>query len=291
MLDFVIAGCGYVGERLARALPGRTLALARSAARTRELAAAGIEAAGLDLDVPQDGPALPNGIAGSVLFYLVPPPGDGPTDPRLRTLLAALPAAPLRLVYMSTTGVYGDTGGAEVDETSPVQPSTDRARARLDAERSVQDWAASRHREWVILRVPGIYGPGRLPLERIRSGQPAIRELEAGPGNRIHVDDLVRVCVAAGTSPVAANRLYNVGDGNHASTTEYFRVVAQLAGLAPPPEVSREAARRSMSPMAWSFLGDSRRVDTSRLERELGVEIRYRDLEDGVRASLQQQVG
>jgi nucleoside-diphosphate-sugar epimerase len=286
---FVIVGCGYVGERLAKALPGRTLALVRSAARAAELAAAGIPAARLDLDIPLDGPALPPEVAGSVLFYLVPPPGDGPADPRLRALLAALPAAPSRLVYMSTTGVYGDTGGARVDETSPVHPATDRARARLDAERSVQDWAASRGSEWVVLRVPGIYGPGRLPLERIRRGEPAIREAEAGPGNRIHVDDLVRVCVAAGTSPAAANRLYNVGDGNPASTTGYFRTVARLAGLAPPPEVSREEARRSMSPLAWSFLGNSRRVDTSRLERELAVEIRYRDLEDGVRASLEQQ--
>jgi nucleoside-diphosphate-sugar epimerase len=286
MADFVIAGCGYVGERLAKALPGRPLAWVRSGERVAALDAAGIRADRLDLDALPDGPVLPPELAGSVLFYLVPPPGDGPADPRLRALLAALPAAPSRLVYMSTTGVYGDSGGARVDEASPVNPATDRARARLDAEHSVQDWAAARGSEWVVLRVPGIYGPGRLPLDRIRRREPAIREAEAGPGNRIHVDDLVRVCVAAGTSPAAANRLYNVGDGNPASTTEYFRTVARLAGLAPPPEVSREEARRSMSPLAWSFLGDSRRVDTSRLERELAVEIRYRKLEDGIRASL-----
>ena len=289
MRDFVIAGCGYVGERLARALPGRTLALVRSAARAAELAAAGIEAVEADFDAVSDAAALPAQAAGRVLYYLAPPPGDGPADPRLRALLAALPATPARIVYMSTTGVYGDTAGASVDESSPVEPATDRSRARLDAERAVEDWAAAHGSEWVILRVPGIYGPGRLPLERIRRGTPAIREPEAGPGNRIHVDDLVRVCVAAGTVPAAANRLYNVGDGNHASTTEYFRTVARLAGLPPPPEVSREEARRAMSPLAWSFLGDSRRVETSRLERELGVKIRYRDLEEGVRDSLAQQ--
>jgi nucleoside-diphosphate-sugar epimerase len=286
MQDFVIAGCGYVGERLACALPGRRLALVRSAARAAELAAAGIDALRVDFDALGAGATLPAAAAGRVLFYLAPPPGDGQTDPRLRAWLAALTRSPSRIVYMSTTGVYGDTAGASVDESSPVDPATDRARARLDAERAVQDWAAAHGTEWVVLRVPGIYGPGRLPLERIRRGTPSIREPEAGPGNRIHVDDLVRVCVAAGTVPAAANRVYNVGDGNHASTTEYFRTVARLAGLPLPPEVSREEARRGMSPLAWSFLGDSRRVDTSRLERELAVTIRYRDLEAGIRASL-----
>jgi len=289
MQDFVIAGCGYVGERLARALPGRTVALVRSEVRARKLAAAGIETERVDFDAFADGPGLSAAAAGRVLFYLAPPPGDAPADPRLRALLEALPGIPSRIVYMSTTGVYGDTSGASVDESSPVDPATDRARARLDAERAVREWAAAHGSEWVVLRVPGIYGPGRLPLERIRRGTPAIRESEAGPGNRIHVDDLVRVCVAAGTVPAAADRTYNVGDGNHASTTEYFRTVARLAGLAPPPEVSREEARQGMSPLAWSFLGDSRRVDTSRLERELGVEIRYRDLEEGVRASLEKE--
>ena len=288
MADFVVAGCGYVGERLARALPGRTLALVRSDARAAQLAATGIEALRVDFDGLVQGAALPRDTTGSVIFYLAPPPGDGPRDPRLRALLGALRGTPQRIVYMSTTGVYGDAAGETVDEASAVAPATDRARARLDAEHAVQDWSGTTGCEWVILRVPGIYGPGRLPLERIRSGQPAIREAEAGPGNRIHVDDLVRVCVAAGTAPAAANRLYNVGDGNHASTTTYFRIVARLAGLPLPPEVSREEARRGMSALAWSFLGDSRRVDTTRLERELGVEIAYRDLEAGVRASLEQ---
>ena len=287
MRDFLVVGCGYVGERLARVLRGRTLALVRSAERCRQLAAQGIEAVQLDLDAVPRPSTLPEDTASRVVYYLAPPPGDLPSDPRLRRLLAVLPVPPSRFVYMSTTGVYGDAAGASVDETTPTRPATDRARARLDAERAVQDWAASRGSEWVVLRVPGIYGPGRLPLERIRRGEPSIRESEAGPGNRIHVDDLVRVCVAAGTSPAAANRVYNVGDGNHASTTEYFRTVARLAGLAPPPEVSREEARRHLSPLAWSFLGDSRRVDTRRIERELGVELRYRDLEDGVRASLE----
>jgi nucleoside-diphosphate-sugar epimerase len=134
--------------------------------------------------------------------------------------------------------------------------------------------------------VPGIYGPGRLPLERIRRGDPVIVESEAGPGNRIHVDDLVSVCIAAGAKPAAANRIYNVGDGNHASTTAYFAAVARLAGIPEPARVSREEARLRLSPGTWSFLGASRRVNTARMRRELGVALRYEDLEEGIRASL-----
>ena len=289
MTDFVIIGCGYVGERLARRLHGRVTALVRTAARADELRAAGLDAHEVDLDAHGDGAGLPVDTAGRVLFYLAPPPGSGPHDPRLRGCLAALRGLPARVVYMSTTGVYGNAAGQDVDEERPPAPTTDRARARVDAEQAVRAFCGEAGVEWAILRVPGIYGPGRLPLERIRRGEPVISEAEAGPGNRIHVDDLVRVCVAAGTAAAAANRVYNVGDGNPASATTSFTAVARLAGLPEPPSVSRDEARQRMSPMAWSFLGDSRRVDTTRMHRELGVEIRYRDLDEGIRASLAEE--
>ena len=289
MPEFVVIGCGYVGERLARSLPGQVTALARTAGRAAALRDAGLDAQQADLDVLGAGAGLPVPTADRVLFYLAPPPGSGPDDPRLRRCLDALQGRPARIVYMSTTGVYGDAAGRDVDEDSPLAPTSERARARVDAEQAVRAWCEAAGVEWAILRVPGIYGPGRLPLERIRRGEPMIREAEAGPGNRIHVDDLVRVCLAAGTSAAAANHVYNVGDGQHASATQYFKAVARLAALPTPPEVSREEARRQMSAMAWSFLGDSRRVDTSRMQRELGVEIRYRDLEAGIRASLDEE--
>jgi nucleoside-diphosphate-sugar epimerase len=286
---FVVLGCGYVGGRLALALPGTVATLARSPQTASRLRAAGIDAHCLDLDALETGALLPVDTTGRVVFYLAPPPGTGPQDGRLRRALAALPGTPSRIVYMSTTGVYGDAGGARVSEDDPPAPTSDRARARVDAEQALRQYCGAAGAEWVILRVPGIYGPGRLPLERLRRGEPVIREAQAGPGNRIHVDDLVRACVAAGTRPAAANRIYNVGDGGHASATVYFRTVARLAGLPDPPQLPREEARRRMSPVAWSFLGDSRRVDSSRMQRELGVAIRYRDLEAGIRASLEQE--
>jgi nucleoside-diphosphate-sugar epimerase len=286
MPDFIIVGCGYVGERLASALPGTVAALTASPGRAAKLRESGLEALACDLDALPPGVSLPVDTLDSVLVYLAPPPGDGRTDSRLRRALAALAGKPSRIVYMSTTGVYGDAAGATVDETRPPRPTTDRARARLDAETALRQFCEKRGIDWVVLRVPGIYGPGRLPVERLRRGDPVIVEEQAGPGNRIHVDDLVRVCVAAATLPAAANRLYNVGDGNHASSSAYFRIVARLAGLPEPPVVSRDEAARRLSPAAWSFLADSRRVDTTRMREELGVRIRYADLEEGVAASL-----
>jgi nucleoside-diphosphate-sugar epimerase len=284
--EFVIIGCGYVGTRLARRLPGKVTALTRSPAGAARLGESGLDAVCCDLDALTAGSPLPVDTAGGVLFYLVPPPGTGVEDPRLRACLRALPGWPARLVYMSTTGVYGDAAGDTVDEERPAAPGSDRARARLDAETAVRRGSEAAGSEWVILRVPGIYGPGRLPLERIRRGDPVIRESEAGPGNRIHVDDLVSVCIAAATVTAAANRIFNVGDGNHASSTAWFRAVARIAGLPPPPEVSRDDARAMLSAAAWSFLAESRCVDTARMRRELGVRLRYEDPEAGIRASL-----
>jgi hypothetical protein len=119
-----------------------------------------------------------------------------------------------------------------VTEDTPPAPTTPRGARRLAAEHAVRAWCEARGAPWVILRVPGIYGPGRLPLERLRRGDPSIAESEAGPGNRIHVDDLVTVLRAAGESLLAVNRVYNCGDGDHASSTVYFRTVGPACGIA-----------------------------------------------------------
>lgn len=286
MADFVIIGCGYVGARLAGRLPGKVTAVTRTQSGAASILGSGAAIEVFDIDALAAGGQLPVDVTGAVLIYLVPPPGDGPADPRIRFLLQGLRGLPARFVYMSTTGVYGDAAGESVDEERPPRPTTDRGRARLDAEEALRDWCEAQGVDWTILRVPGIYGPGRLPLGRIGRGDPVIIESEAGPGNRIHVDDLVATCVAAATSPASRNRVYNVGDGNHASSTEYFNIVARLAGLPAPPTVTRAEARQSLSPAAWSYLAESRRVDTRRMRDELGVQIRYTNLEEGIRASL-----
>ena len=281
----MVAGCGYVGRRLAATLARSrpVVALARSAGDDPVLATTGVEGRSVDFDRVEPA-SLAAAADGTGIVYLAPPPLHGDRDPRLRRFLAALgDARPAAFVYLSTTGVYGDARGATVDESSDTAPGNDRARRRLDAESVSREWCSARGVRWVCLRVPGIYGPHRLPLDRLRHGEPALRPEDAGPGNRIHVDDLVAACVAALDRPV--DGVFNVGDGDHASTTVYLQRVAALAGLPAPRLVSRAEAATQIGPGMLEFLLESRRVDTRRMREELCVVPRH-DLDSGVAASL-----
>lgn len=283
----LIVGAGYTGRRVARRLAGQgdaVLCFTGSDESAAALEKAGIPAAAVDLDAAHALPDLPD--APLRVLYLVPP-AEGEGDPRLRRLLSLLPRRPERFVLASTSGVYGDCGGALVDEARPAAPGTERARRRLAAETTLQQWADEQAVSRAVLRIPGIYGPGRLPLEAIRSGQPVIREADASPGNRIHVDDLVRVCVAT-LDPAAPGGIYNVADGSGESSGTFFRRIAKAAGLPEPPAISRQEARRQMSPMRYSFLAESRRLDTRRLRQALAVELAYDDPAAGIRASLEE---
>ena len=284
---YLVAGCGYVGARLARTLLARgpVVALTRAGGSCDALEAQGIDAIAWNLDDP-DAPVPRRLGTPSVIFYLVPPPGSGTTDPRIKRFLARLPAPPARLLYVSTTGVYGDAGGALVNEDSPLNPGSDRALRRIDAETAVRGWCERQGVGWTILRVPGIYGPGRLPIERLKRGEPMIRHSEAGYSSRIHVDDLVAACLLAATVPQAVDRTYNVTDGNPASMTEYFERVATLTGLPPPPLVTRAEAESVLSPGLLSYLAESRRVDSSRIREEIGFAPRFKDLRLGILSSL-----
>lgn len=284
---YLVAGCGYTGTRLARALlpRGPVVGLTATAASAQRLEAMGLDAATWNLD-DADAPVPREVGTPSIVFYLVPPPASGSSDPRVRRFLARLPAPPARVVYLSTTGVYGDAGGAVVTEDSPLSPGTERAVRRVDAEGAVRAWATRAGVAWTILRVPGIYGPGRLPVERLRRGEPMIRHSEAGYSSRIHVDDLVSACMLAATAPRAVERVYNVTDGNPASMTEYFERVATLSGIPMPKLVSREEAQQVLSPGLLSFLSESRRVDSSRIREELGFAPRFADLRLGILSSL-----
>ena len=268
-MQVVIVGAGYTGRRVLERLgEDRALGLTRSA---------------LDLDRPSaSAPELPEVYS---LLYTVPPRADVDGDPRLETLLSHLKPAPQRFVYLSTTGVYGDRRGRRVDETATMAPASDRAKRRAAAEALLQSWCDEHGTERVILRVPGIYGPGRLGVERLRSGAPVIAEAEAGPGNRIHVDDLAACCIRALEADAPAG-IYNVGDGDHRSSTSFAKSVARLAGLPAPPEISRADAENTFGEGRLSFLRESRIVDTRQMRDVLGFVPRYTDPEAGIRASL-----
>ncbi len=181
-MNRLIVGCGYLGQRVALAEAGRGVGwvgLVRSRESAASLDQQGVEAIRVDLDQP-DLPPLP--LAGAELFYFAPPPAEGVTDHRVRHLLTACDrqGVPRRIVYLSTTGVYGDCGGDWVDESRPVRPVVDRARRRWDAEQQFRSWCLGHSTELVILRVAGIYGPGKLPLARLSKGLPMVRQ-EVGP--------------------------------------------------------------------------------------------------------------
>jgi nucleoside-diphosphate-sugar epimerase len=282
----LIVGCGYVGRRLARQLRAegrRVTGLVRSADSAAALRQDGMIAIQVDLDGAADLPPLPG---AAELYYFAPPPGEGEHDPRLERVLAALAdSLPARIVYISTSGVYGDCAGAWIDESYPLNPTTPRARRRAAAEAALQAWSTATGVPAVILRVPGIYGPGKLPLERLRKGLPLLREEDSPYTNRIHVDDLIAACRAAmvrGT-PGAA---YNVSDGSPSNMTDYFNRIADVAGLPRPPVVAR-ADIEALSPGMRAFMEESKRLDNRRLREELGVELRYATLEAGLQACLE----
>src|SRR5262245_60807212 len=176
----LIAGCGYVGQRLALRLQSRydVTGLVRSADRAAELERLGVRALAIDFDRVRPGTTIPESLDLEATVYLTPPPVLGESDLRLDRFLQLASVPPHTFVYMSTTGVYGDTAGAVVDESSVVQPRTDRARRRISAEEMTRVWCTERRVRRVVLRVPGIYGPERLPLERLRHYEPVVRERE-----------------------------------------------------------------------------------------------------------------
>lgn len=282
----VIVGCGYVGQRLARQLrveAREVIGLVRGAASAAALPTLGVIPVQVDLDAVVDTPAVPT--AGADLYYFAPPPAEGDTDPRVAHFLAAIAADrwPRRIVYISTTGVYGDCGGAWITEDQPVNPSTARGKRRLAAEHTLRAWSARTGVPVVILRVPGIYGPGKLPVERLRKGLPIVREAEAPYSNRIHADDLARVCAAA-MQRGTPGAVYNVADNQPTTMSHYFNSIADTLGLPRPPAVSMREAREQLTAAMLSFIDESRRIDNRKMREELGVTLLYPDLASGLAA-------
>jgi len=280
----VIVGCGYVGERVAKAWRRRgavVTGVVRTPQRARTLQTQGIAAKIADLDDPGSLHALD--VADALVYYFAPPPPKGVTDTRMRAFLDATSTQqPRRLVYISTTGVYGDRAGAWVDEDTVVQPGADRARRRLDAETALREWARASAVPVLVLRVAGIYGPGRLPVERLRRGEPVLSEHECGFTNRVHIYDLVHVCIAAGERGDAG--VYNVSDGEPGTMTGYFNAVADALGLPRPTVISGGEAAGRFSDAMLSYLRESRRIDNRRMREVLGVTPRYVSLAAGLAA-------
>lgn len=272
-----IIGAGYTGGRLAARWLARG-AVVHTVSRRLPAAPGQAGAHGNwqhgDLDAPATLPLAT--LAGSRLYWLAPPPGSGERDTRIRALLDRLDTPPSRIVLISTTGVYGDCGGAWIDESRPPAPGSDRARRRLDAEQAAGDYARSHALPLVILRVAGIYGPGRLPLKRLAEGRPLPAAGDCGYTNRVHVDDLVEACVQA-MARAALPRVINISDGAPSTTREHLDRVADALGYARLPVVPRARMATTLSARMLEYLGESRRIDNRRMRAALGITLRYPD--------------
>jgi len=232
------------------------------------------------------------GLADAVLHFA--PPGNSPMPPvakgglkggfldtRTQNLLSVLSQAslPERLVYISTSGVYGDCGGERVDETRAVNPASSRGKLRVDAERQIRVWAKRGGVNASILRVPGIYAEDRLPLARLQAGSPAMVESEDSYSNHIHADDLANIAVAA-LQRGKSCRIYHATDDDEMKMGDYFDAVARAYGLPLAPRMTRDSVQKVVSPVMWSFMNESRRLNNQRIKRELKVKLIYPTIAD-----------
>lgn len=288
----LVVGCGDVGLRVAQALRGRVrlLALTSSPRRVPLLRERGLTPLQGDLDDPRSLARLA-GLATRVV-HLAPPPGEGAGatwhDPRTTALLRALRlrTPPAALAYGSTTGVYGDCAGEKVAESRPVAPRTPRAARRVDAEGAVRFFGRSAAVRASILRIPGIYAPDReggTPRERLLKGTPVLLPQDDVYTNHIHADDLARALVAA-LWRGRPQRVVNAVDDTELKMGDWFDLAADLYGLPRPPRVSRATAQGSLPLALLSFMGESRRLDNSRLKRELRLRLVYPTVAQGLRA-------
>lgn len=287
----LIVGCGDIGQRAAALLPGsvRLLALTSSPNKQALLRAQGITPLLGNLDQPHTLRRL-GGLATRVL-HLAPPDGSiavDTGDPRTVHLLQSLRRgrAPGRLVYASTSGVYGDCGGAWVTETRVVRPQTDRARRRVAAEIALRQFGRATETGVHILRIPGIYAadrPGGTPRERLLRGTPVLTPDDDVYTNHIHADDLARACVAALWRGLP-QRVTHVSDDTVLKMGDYFDTAADLYGLPRPPRLSRQRLAQQLPSLQLSFMSESRRLDNRRLKAELKLVLRYRRVAEGLLA-------
>ncbi len=284
----LIVGCGDVGLRVLRLLRGRyrVIALTSSPGRRAALREAGAMPLLGNLDVPATLRRL-DGLADAVL-HLAPPPADGEHDTRTRHLLAALARGSRvrRIVYASTSGVYGDCGGARFDETRQTRPATDRARRRVDAEARLREYGRHSGATVSLLRIPGIYAADRdggHPRDRLQRGTPVLSAGDDVYTNHIHADDLARACVAA-LHRARPQRVVHVCDDSELRMGDYFDLAADLCGLSRPPRIGRAEAAARLSPLQLSFMSESRRLDNRRLKRELKLRLRYPTVAEGLTA-------
>jgi len=280
-----IIGCGDIGTRVAKLWLHETqdvTGIVRSNESVTDLQRSGIKA--MQCDLGDENAVLPDLPPGAIIYYFAPPPRSGKQDLHCQHLLELLDqqqSKPERIIAISTTGVYGNRQGERVTEDDVLNPQVDRAWRRYDMENRLRSWCEHNDVNLVVLRVGGIYGPGRLPLERIKKQVPVLHEHLAPKTNRIHADDLAQICKKA-AFVTYQYRVYNVSDGQDSNMTEYFNTLADFFDYPRPPAVDWETAEKTISEGMLSYLRESRHIDNSRMLKELEIELTYPDLLTGL---------
>jgi nucleoside-diphosphate-sugar epimerase len=277
----LIVGCGDIGLRLLPQLTSayKVFALTSSEERAPLLRKAGAVPVIGNLDQADTLWRLPQ--LASRVIHLAPPPAAGQIDTRTHNLLRILSQGGRfirQLIYISTTGVYGDCAGGWVDETRTVNPQSLRAQRRVSAEAQIRAWGIEAGVSTHILRVPGIYAQDRLPLERIKRSTPALQEAEDVYTNHIHADDLARLIKWA-IYHAKPQRVVNACDDSQMKMGDYFDAVADVFQLPRPPRLSKKELASALDPMMLSFMGESRRIKNHRL-RELKFHLQYPTVDD-----------
>ena len=284
MSRITIIGCGDIGFRVARELIKQDQQVQATVHYTEGVKvpqSAGIETIVANFDYQDDVPDF--SIHGDKLFYFMPPQGGGSSDYRMLNFCRKLTAdnCPEKIVYISTSGVYGDCGESLVTEETPVNPQTTRAKRRVSAECQLQEQAEKIGFELIILRVTGIYGPGRLPISQLNKGHEVLKDEDAPRTNRIHSLDLVKICLIAMEKGINGD-IFNVCDGQESSMSQYFMAVAEMYDLPQPKQLSWAEAEKQMNPLTFSFLKESRRMSNLKMLDRLGIELLYPTLEKGL---------
>ena len=282
-LNIILAGSGYLGKSIVNLANNYSHGSIIEYCRTLK-STDGVRYVRKDFD--QETYHLSEINANSSIIYMAPPRQDQSGDVRLKRFLEKLGDRKIyKITYISTSGVYGDHNDKLVDEATIPNPITDRAKRRLDAERMIKEYSSLTSNDYIILRVPGIYGPNRLPIERIKNNESVLKEEESKKTNLIHVEDLARISWRCLISNIK-NQIFNVSDGCPITVTKFYKEVCNILNLKMPTQVSMIVAQKCFSEKRLSFLKESRILDTTKMKKYFPDLIEYENVRKGIKASL-----
>lgn len=287
----LIIGCGDIGKRVLKQIQPNSpniYAASHRKSSQNQLMNYGISVIPANLNNPEDLEQLPT--PNAHIFYFAPPVATGITDTRMVNFIQSLnkKIPPKRIIYISTTGIYGNCHGEWITETTTLKPGADRSKRRLHAESLIQEFCSNNTCEFVILRVPGIYCLEKLPLARLKSGMKILHPDIAPASNRIHADDLANCCVKA-MFDGPANEIFNVADGHPSSMSDYFIQVAKIFHLPEPELLTWEQAEKELSPAMLSYLHESKKINIDKLLNVLNVKLEFPTLIEGLQNCLELQ--